>query len=63
MALLGDTQVGKTSILNQFVDRTFNENVESTRGIDMVPATDTQRFCKLNLEKYLVKLRMVSTSY
>jgi GTPase SAR1 family protein len=36
IALIGDTQVGKTSILGQFVDRSFSEGVESTRGIDVV---------------------------
>jgi GTPase SAR1 family protein len=36
IALIGDTQVGKTSILGQFVDRSFTDNVESTRGIDVV---------------------------
>lgn len=32
--ILGNSQVGKSSIMNQFIDKTFNETIPPTLGID-----------------------------
>ena len=36
MIMLGDSAVGKSSILNVFTGNTFNENHDPTVGIDFV---------------------------
>ena len=36
ISIIGDVAVGKTSLVNCFLDRKFELEVEPTRGIDMV---------------------------
>ena len=34
MVLLGDSEVGKTSLLIQFIDDSFEDNYKTTLGVD-----------------------------
>lgn len=39
IVFVGDTSVGKTSIITSFRDKIFNEHAESTKGIDFIIKT------------------------
>lgn len=39
LILLGDAEVGKTSIVNQFINKSFNPSAEPTVGIDFFSKT------------------------
>ena len=39
VVVLGDAEVGKTSMVNRFVDRTFNASYFATVGVDYVSRT------------------------
>ena len=53
IALLGDTAVGKTSLINRFLDNSFKENYAATMGVNImtkiVELKDLQRKVRLVL--------------
>ena len=51
MILIGDTQVGKTSFLNQFFSEGFNPNLTSTIGI-----TESSKILFYNNKKYKIQI-------
>ena len=53
IVLLGDSGVGKSSILLRFTDGKFNENFHSTIGVDF-------RFKNITVDNKLIKLQIVS---
>ena len=52
LVLIGDSGVGKSSILQRFVDYKFNENFYSTIGVDY-------RHKNIEIDKKIVKLQIV----
>ncbi len=55
LVLVGDSSVGKSSILARFVDDNFNENLLSTIGVDF-------KFRKIKVEGKEVKLQIWDTA-
>ena len=53
--LVGDSAVGKSSLINRFVDRTFNESLMSTIGVDF-------KFKKIRIDNNDVKLQIWDTA-
>ena len=53
IVLLGDSGVGKSSILLRFTDGKFNENFHSIIGVDF-------RFKNITVDNKLIKLQIVS---
>lgn len=53
--LIGDPGVGKTSILNRFLENRFDENPEVTQGVEALSKT-------LNVEGVVVKLKIWDTA-
>ena len=52
--ILGESKVGKSSILNQFTEKVFTENLPPTLGIDY-------KIMKLNIDDTDVKLQIWDT--
>ncbi len=52
LVLLGDTAVGKTSLVNQYIHSTFKEDYKSTLGVNIVKKT-------IKLEKIKSKVRLI----
>ena len=55
LLLLGDTAVGKTSILLKYINDTFDQSVISTIGVDYMDKT-------IDYDKYKIKLQIWDTS-
>ena len=53
--LVGDSAVGKSSLLNRFVDKGFSESLLSTIGVDF-------KFRKINIGGEEVKLQIWDTA-
>ena len=53
--LVGDSAVGKSSLINRFVDRSFNESLMSTIGVDF-------KFKKIRIDNKDVKLQIWDTA-
>lgn len=53
--ILGESKVGKSSILNQFTDKIFTENLPPTLGIDY-------KIMKINVDDVDVKLQIWDTA-
>lgn len=53
--ILGESKVGKSSILNQFTEKVFTENLPPTLGIDY-------KIMKLNIDDTEVKLQIWDTA-
>lgn len=54
LALIGDSGSGKTSILLRFTDNTYNENTQSTIGVDF-------KIISMNIDDNLVKMQLWDT--
>ena len=53
--LVGDSAVGKSSLINRFVDKAFNESLMSTIGVDF-------KFKKIRIDNNDVKLQIWDTA-
>ena len=56
VVLMGESGVGKTSILNRFTKDTFKENIMSTAGVTFISKIfeypDLKKNCKLDVNIY-----------
>ena len=52
---MGDSAVGKSSLLNRFVDKTYSESFMSTIGVDF-------KFRKIRIDNNDVKLQIWDTA-
>jgi small GTP-binding protein len=51
LALLGDPAVGKTSLINRYIDESFKDNYQPTLGVNIVMK-------KLSIEEFEIQLAM-----
>ena len=55
LIVVGDTNTGKSSILNRFADNTFSENYQATIGLDFISK-------KFNIHKQEIRLVLYDTA-
>ena len=60
VVLMGDSGVGKTSIVNRYIKGTFENNILSTAGVcfssKILDFPDLKETCKLDVKKFLYNL-------
>ena len=58
VVLLGESGVGKTSILNRFIKNTFVDNIVSTAGVcfltKIIEIPTIKKYCKLDVNLYYI---------
>ena len=58
VVLLGESGVGKTSILNRFTKNTFADNIVSTAGVcflsKIILIPNINKYCKLDVNLYYI---------
>ena len=58
VVLLGESGVGKTSILNRFIKNAFTDNIVSTAGVcflsKIIEIPGIKKYCKLDVNLYYI---------
>ena len=58
VVLLGESGVGKTSILNRFIKNSFIDNIVSTAGVcflsKIIEIPNVKKYCKLDVNLYSI---------